>query len=294
MNRQHANSPARKILHVAARQAGIDAINATLVRDGSNTIYDLGNGVVARIGQPGAGDRARHELAVSHWLSGQGIPVVSPAPDVPQDVVIDNRPVTWWISLPSHRAATPAELARVLRSFHSLPKPDNLTLPAHDPFAGFDGCLEADSALTNAERLWLNRRIDQLRTEYHETGTPKVLHGDAWQDNVAVTESGETILLDLEHVSLGRQDWDLVLVAADYTDFARVTDDEYRSFVESYGGLDVTRLSDYRILADIVECRWTCFALKRAISSPQAAREARHRIACLRGEHPRPWTWHAL
>jgi aminoglycoside phosphotransferase (APT) family kinase protein len=121
-----------------------------------------------------------------------------------------------------------------------------------------------------------------------------VLHGDAWQGNVAVAESGETILLDLENVSVGRQHWDLVQVAADHTDFARITDDEYLSFVESYDGFDVTQLADYRTLADIAELRWTCFALMRAATSSNAAHEARHRIACLRGEYPRPWTWNAL
>ncbi len=290
----HTKDPARDLLDAAACQADIDSTGATLIRDGSNTIYQLANGVVARIGQPGTSARAAREVAVSHWISTHGIPVVRTVSVVPQDIVINNCPITWWVSLPSHRAATPAELATVLRAFHSLPTPTGLLLPAHDPFAGFDGCTEAGSFLAKSERLWLEQRIEKLRVEYRESINPKVLHGDAWQGNVAVTESGEAILLDLENVSIGRQHWDLIPVAADFTDFARITDDEYRSFVNAYGGFDVTDMSDYRSLADIVELRWTCFAIKKAAVSNKAAHEARHRIACLRGEHPRPWTWNAL
>ena len=294
MNHHHSKYSARDLLDTAARRVGIDSADATLIRDGSNTMYQLTNGVVARIGQPGTSDRALREVAVSRWVSAQGIPVVRIVADTPQDVVINNRPITWWISLPNHRAATPAELGKVLHAFHSLPIPTGLALLAHDPFSGFDGCTEAGSLLAKSEQLWLERRIDQLRAEYRESANPRLLHGDAWQGNVAVTESGEAILLDLENVSIGRHHWDLVQIAADYTDFARVTNEEYRSFVDAYGGFDVTDMSDYRTLADIVELRWTCFAIKKSAVSNKAAHEARHRIACLRGEHPRPWSWNAL
>ncbi|GAB3397898.1 hypothetical protein GCM10027360_93960 [Amycolatopsis echigonensis] len=39
---------------------------------------------------------------------------------------------------------------------------------------------------------------------------------------------GDPILLDLDHVSLGHPPWDLAPLAADYTDFARITDADYR------------------------------------------------------------------
>ncbi|GAB3462662.1 phosphotransferase [Actinophytocola sediminis] len=283
------------VLLAATSQAGIEAAGAALIRDGSNLLYRLPHGVVARIGQPGLIDRAAREVALSRWLFAEGIPVVETAPDVPQHLVIGNRPVTWWVNLPDHRAATPAELAQVLRNFHALSPPGNVILPSHDPFAGFDDCVQEKAGiLDEAERLWLVRRIDQLRARYRPPGEAKLLHGDAWQGNIAVTETGRAILLDLENVSLGWQVWDLVLIAADYTDFARISDHEYRSFVDGYGGFDITHHRDYRTLADIAELRWTCFALRKAATSATAAREVHHRIACLRGRHPRPWTWNAL
>jgi hypothetical protein len=47
-------------------------------------------------------------------------------------------------------------------------------------------------------------------------------------------------------------------------------------------------------VADIYELRWVCFALSRAESDSNTRTEADHRIACLRGEIPRPWTWNQL
>jgi hypothetical protein len=111
---------------------------------------------------------------------------------------------------------------------------------------------------------------------------------------VAVPDDGGAILLDLEHVALGPHEWDLIAVAVDQTDFRRIGVAEYRSFVDAYGGYDVTTWPGYRTLADTLELRWVCFALGKASRDKAAADEARHRIACLRQEIPRPWTWTAL
>jgi hypothetical protein len=86
----------------------------------------------------------------------------------------------------------------------------------------------------------------------------------------------------------------LIALAVDRTDFERIDQAEYRAFVDAYGGYDVTTWPGYRTLADILELRWVCFALAKASTNPVAADQARHRIACLRGEIPRPWRWTAL
>jgi phosphotransferase family enzyme len=283
----------REFLLAAARLAGLDSTGASIIRDGSNVIFRLPNNVVARIGQPGTSDTAIREVQVSRWIAKCGLPVVEALTGVPQDIIVNDHPITWWAELPEHRAATPAELAAVLRAFHSLPEPENVDLPRYDPFAGLDELTSA-SVMTDDERTWLSGRLDQLRGEYRDVKFRGVIHGDAWQANVAVTKSGRAILLDLEKVSRGRRDWDLIHIAVDYTDFGRLSNSDYRSFVESYGDYDVTLVDDYRILADIQELRWLGFALKKAMTSSGAAHEARHRFACLRGQLPRPWSWRAL
>jgi hypothetical protein len=84
-----------------------------------------------------------------------------------------------------------------------------------------------------------------------------------------------------------------VPIAVDFADFARLTSTEYSSFVSAYGA-DVTGEPAFRLYADVQELRWLCFALSKAAVSKAAAAEAQHRIACLRGDVPRPWRWTAL
>jgi hypothetical protein len=44
-------------------------------------------------------------------------------------------------------------------------------------------------------------------------------------------------------------------------------------------------------LADIQELRWLTFVLSKVSIRSGAEDEVRHRVACLRGERARPWTW---
>lgn len=285
------------LLQIAAQIAGVDTDGATIIRDGSHAMYRLPHGVVARIGRPGTLETAEREVELSDWLASCGITVTQTIGRLPQAVVVDNRPVTWWRLLPDHRAATPAELGSVLRALHGLPVPQQPRLPAADPFAGMEQRLAEPADISTADRAWLGEHLSALRDRYQELrfDTEKhVIHGDAWQGNVAVSATGTLILLDLEHVAVGPADWDLIPMAVDYTDFARLDRDDYRSFVEAYGGHDVTASSNFRTLADIQELRWVCFVISKSRSSVRAKSEVGHRIACLRGEIPRPWSWTAF
>ncbi|MET8779490.1 aminoglycoside phosphotransferase family protein [Nocardia sp. NPDC004654] len=250
--------------------------------------------IVARVGQPGTADAARRELRVSQWLNESGIPAVESVADLRQPVIAADRPVTWWRRIPDHRPSTPGELGAMLHELHQLTAPTDLALPAYEPFAGlYDRLSTADAD----SRQWLLQHYTELRTQYGEVPTPPalgVIHGDAWQGNLVVPRSGPPTVLDLDKVSLGRREWDLIQLAVDYTDFNRITAQEYRAFVDAYGGYDITTWPGFRLLADIQELRWVAFAIERSRNSPQAAAQAAHRIACLRGEVARPWRWNAL
>ena len=71
-------------------------------------------------------------------------------------------------------------------------------------------------------------------------------------------------------------------------------DDDYTAFVTAYGGYDVRDEPWFRTLADLQELRWTAFVADKAAHDPDAAAEVSHRLACLRGEIPRPWKWSAF
>jgi aminoglycoside phosphotransferase (APT) family kinase protein len=232
-------------------------------------------------------------------LAEAGIPVARALDDIDQPTVIGDRPVTWWVRLPDHRHATPAELGAVLARLHALDVPEPSSYPVVDPFEGLRDSIDGGIALPEMDRIWLLDLVERLRTEYMAL-VPElpqcVIHGDAWQGNVVVPSAGgaAAVLLDLDHIGVGPREWDLVSLAVDYTDFARITKSDYQDFVRAYGGYDMTAWSGYRTLATTRELRWTAFVLGKGTTDQHAAEEARHRVACLRGEINRPWTWSAF
>ncbi|MFC8530004.1 phosphotransferase enzyme family protein [Nocardia sp. NPDC057227] len=276
---------------------GLDASAATLLRDGANAVFELSGGIVARIGRSFSVDAADHELRVSRWLHASGIPAVAAVTTLPQPIVVEDRPVTWWHLIPDHRPATPAELGGALARLHALNPPTTFELPEYEPFTGLHDRTTAADALGDNDRTWLIQHHTTLRRRYDQLPPPAritVIHGDAWQGNLVVPADGTPIFLDLDKVSRGRPEWDLVQLAVDHTDFTRLDAADYRSFVAGYGGFDLTSTPEFRTFADIQELRWATFAIGLAHRDRAAADEVRHRIACLRGRVPRPWEWRAL
>ena len=283
-----------RVLASAAAQAGFDTSAAILLRDGSNVLYQLPGDVVARVGKPGT---AAKEVRVAQWLAQVGLPSIRAVAGVAQPVMVEDRPVTWWESLSAHRPGTTAELGTALRALHDLTPPPTLQLPSLDPFTELDERIDRATVLGSGDRRWLVDHLSQLRARLDQLPPSDdqqgLVHGDAWQDNLAVTANGP-ILLDLERVSLGDQNWDLIPIAVDRTDFARLSANDYQSFVDAYGGHDVTGATAFRLLADIQELRWLTFVLSKATTRTGAEREVKHRVACLRGERARPWNWAAF
>ncbi len=281
----------------AAQDAGLGARSVELLRDGSHVVFRLGDGIVGRIGERRSLARADYTVEVARWLRGEGVATVEPLADVPQPSVVRGRPVTWWRELPPHRPASPAELATVLLTLHRLPVPVVPVLRPLDPFVDLEERIGNALWIPADDRAWLLADLARLQYEWASRvlGLPAaVIHGDAWQGNVAVPDTGDPILLDLDRVGIGPRDWDLVPVAVDRVDFARISDCGYRSFVDAYGGDDVLDSPAFRTLADIAELRWVCFAAEKGGRDAAAVDEARHRIACLRGHVARPWAWTAF
>ncbi|OLZ55160.1 hypothetical protein BS329_03790 [Amycolatopsis coloradensis] len=288
----------RTILEVAGEQAGVSTVGATLIRDGTNVLYRLTGGVVARIGPAGSQLVAERQIRASRWLAEAGVTVVRTIDNIEQPTVVGDQPVTWWVELPEHRHATPAELGSTLRQLHGLVASEALPLPIVDPLEGLDASIGRGFILLDEDRAWLKSLVKQLGVDYRELAPSvplTVIHGDAWQGNVVVPMAGgDPVLLDLDQLGLGPREWDLVSLAVDYTDFARIVEADYRAFVVAYGGYDMTVWPGYRTLATIRELRWTAFVLGKSDVSAKAAEQARYRVSCLKGEVDRPWTWSAF
>ncbi|MFJ9391873.1 phosphotransferase enzyme family protein [Nocardioides sp. NPDC101246] len=285
------------VVRSAASQAGLDSADARLLRNGTNAVYLLTKaGVVARVGRPGTARGAERQVKVATWMSAHGIETNLPIAGLDL-VLVDGRPMTWWTPIPAHRHATPAELGAVLRRLHDLPAPTSFDLPRLDVVGHVAQRIASAGALPTSDRDWLRDRLarmsaDLATTEVHQAR--HVVHGDAWQGNLIVPDGGSPILLDFDNVSIGHPTWDLIPLAVDHEDFGRISSDDYGAFVSAYGGYDVRDAPWFRTLADLQELRWTAYVAEKAATSPAAAAEVSHRLACLRGEIPRPWKWSAF
>ncbi|WP_051732531.1 phosphotransferase family protein [Kitasatospora phosalacinea] len=197
------------------------------------------------------------------------------------------------------RPSAGAELIRAgenaLRRLHRLPPP-RAPLPALDPFVRLPDRIDA-AGLDEPHRRRLRARLAELRTAWRELALaardPRVVHGDAWSGNLAVTAT-TAHLLDFERTALGPVEWDLTTTAVGHHTFGTVPPETYAAFCAAYGA-HVTESPAYPLLRDLRELRLTCYALQQSGTDPRHRPEARYRLACLLGEHgSRPWGWTPL
>ncbi|MFE1316434.1 phosphotransferase family protein [Kitasatospora phosalacinea] len=283
------------LLAAACAAAGRSSAGAQLIRAGENTLWRLPGGVVARIGRTGQLAAAHKELAVARWLHRHRVPAVRPLDHPAAPLAVRGRPATFWYELPPHRPGTATELAAALRRLHRLPPP-GAGLGALDPFVRLPERIDA-ADLERTHRRRLHARLAELRTAWRElvlpAGPPRVVHGDAWSGNLAVTATAAH-LLDFERTALGPVEWDLTTTAVGRHTFGTVPPGTYAAFCAAYGA-DVTESPGYPVLRDIRELRLACYALQQSGTDPRHRAEARYRLACLLGEHgPRPWGWTPL
>lgn len=297
MTNEPANTDIRSVLSAACARAGVPATEVEPIRLGENALFRLPGRVVARITRPGQHRVAEREVHVARWLIDHGVPAVRPVDGVIQPVVVDGRAVTFWDELPDHRIGTAVEVAAALRHLHSLPPPAEFVLEPLDPFIRVEERIDAATVLTAPDRAWLHTRLAELKHRYStnfRTGLPRcVVHGDASDTNIAVTDEGTIVLVDLERCTVGPPEWDLTSMAVELG-YQWITPDTYRAFCARYG-YDVTTWEGYPLLRDIRELRMTSWLAQQATEDPHYWTEAAYRLECLQGERgQRPWKWTPL
>ncbi|MEU1204654.1 aminoglycoside phosphotransferase family protein [Nocardia sp. NPDC005825] len=280
------------ILHAACARAGVRSDGAVVLNRSENVIYKLPGGIVARVARAGQQAAARREVEVSRWLESARMSAVRVVPEIEQPVVVDERAVTFWVELPPHHHGTPIQVAGALRKLHALAPPLDLHFGTLDPFVRLDKRIEGATTISADDRAWMREHLAELKERWSQlpAGLPWcVVHGDAWVGNVVGTDSGETILLDLERTSIGPPEWDTVHTAIKFKTLGQISAREYDAFCDVYGH-DVTTWAGYVLLRDLREFRMTSMATQTAVTIPADRAQADHRIACLRGKFgPRPW-----
>ncbi|MDN3061312.1 aminoglycoside phosphotransferase family protein [Streptomyces sp. SRF1] len=290
-----AAKPAHQVLMQACASVGLDATAAEPVRLAENQIWKLpGQQVILRVARAGQLATASREVRVAHWLADNGVPAVRPL-DVDQPVVVEEQPVTFWVELPEHKHGTATDVAILLKTLHSLPKPD-IALGYLDPFVRVSERMAAATAISRDDAQWLHGLHQELAVAWAERPTGMrdcAVHGDAWPGNLVRTATGP-LMMDLERFSVGPPEWDLVSTAVRRMTTGAVSAEEYHEFCEAYGA-DVTEWHGYQALAGIRELRMVTYALQHAASNPAWGGQAQYRIDCLRGRYgPRPWEWKGI
>jgi aminoglycoside phosphotransferase (APT) family kinase protein len=273
----------------ASKAVGLDPRDAELVRVGSNAVFRYRHvPIVGRVAPSEARfESARREVAVARWLAEAGVPAVR-ALDVTQPLVAQHRVVTFWESASdSVEYGSTVELGLLLRQLHSLTSP--LDLPACDPIGR---ALNRLRNLDGEYAPFLLDRIDQLREPYSQltfalpTG---VIHGDANVGNVIRDRHGRAILSDLDGVSTGSREWDLVQTALFYERLGWHTLNEYRGLVDSYG-FDIMTWDGYPIMRDLRELVMVAWLAEKSASDAGLATELAIRVRALQtGASRRDW-----
>lgn len=258
-----------------------------------NAVFRLPGLVVARISAASTYQRALQEVRTSRWLAAHGLPIVTPLDAAELPWSVDGHVVTVWHEVPEASMATTTELAGLLWQLHTLPVPSDIEIPPLDPFVRLDDHLaEAGPALAPADRRFLAERLEQLRDDYarRTSGLPTcIIHGDANRKNAIRGRDGVAVLLDLERLSIGPREWDLVVPAV-YQRLGWYSDSEYDAFVDTYGW-DVRTWDGFPTFAALREFRMTAWLISRLPREPHLHSEAARRIASLRDPAaPRAWT----
>lgn len=273
------------VVRVVAGKLGVEEADAELLGPiADNAVFRLPSRMVARISAASAYERALREVRTGRWLAAHGVPAVKPLASADLPWSVDGCVVTIWHEVPDASMASTTELAGLLRRLHMLPVPSDLEIPALDPSVRLEEHLSAaDTALSADDRRFLAERLKYLRQEYARVsaGLPVgLIHGDANRKNAIRGSDGIAVLLDLERISIGPREWDLVVPAV-YQRLGWYTDSEYDAFVAAYGW-DVRTWDGFEVFAALRELRMTAWLISRLTREPHLKAEADRRIASLR------------
>ena len=282
------------ILKEACEAAGLGADGARLLRLGSNAVYRLTVPVVARIARPEAGIApARRMIAVARWLESASYPAVRALP-LDQPVILDNHAVTFWeaVSDDGDEYATIDQVAEVIARLHTMTAPEDLGLPALEPFRNAGQRIAESRWLTEDDRAWMTSELARLQAEYARLDfalPPCVIHGDANVGNVLRDEHRNPVVIDLDDFATGPREWDLIQTAIYYDRFGWHTREEYETFTRVYG-YDLLQWPGYPVLADVREFIMVTWMVLKADESGRTSEEARKRLNALRtGESRKDW-----
>ncbi|QNE18278.1 phosphotransferase [Kribbella qitaiheensis] len=292
-----------KALRETARSAGIDPAGAELLRFTMNAVYKLPDPkIVLRMAPIEKVDVVRRVAIVAARLAELRLPTARLAPEFPHAIETASWAATAWTYLPQPpgRRLEQVELARPLRALHSL-RTLGCALPEWDPIGRAESRLEAAASAQDEElhqlQVWsadqvgiaFNELVDQLRVRGRELRAAataaewqlpiSVIHGDAHAGNLLADVDGSALLGDLDSISIGPPEWDLVPAAHGVARFGDPAV-QYDQFAAEYG-FDLLSSPNWPLLRGIREFQLVTSVIAGLSGRPDVASQLAHRLRSL-------------
>lgn len=273
---------AQRTAEVISAQAGLSALQPTLLRFGNNAVFALGEAYILRLMRPTV-ERTdvQQEIDLVREFARLDVPTVCLADlSAEQPLEVHGCLATVWERLeePDRDQLYPA-FGRLLRAFH-------------ERTVGLQVALDRWRPLASAER-----RLARLRRHYppddvalldhwHEriaagldhivpSLLSGVIHGQAEVGNVLL-RAGEPVFVDFERVAIGPREWDLIDTAVTVARFG-LSDQRYQDFAAAYG-FDVRAWDGYEAFRRLWELRAITWLMQHGHESAAAAQEIEVRL----------------
>jgi hypothetical protein len=282
------------ITHRLCRDAGLDSRGAYLIKFTINAVVAIpAAAAVLRIaGSAPTRARIPGVIAAAHWFSEQGVPAVRLWPDIEQPLTAGEHQATLWrMADAGGPKPAPSDLARILKSIHSLGTPPGI--PAWAPLDGMRQRLAHAGHVDDSTRDQLTTRLNALAKDLGDLDQaplipPGIIHGDAHLGNLIPTSDGP-IVCDFDSTSIGPREWDLTpaAVGALRFDYGPVVHHE----LSAAYGVDVTTWSGFPILRRLRELQLVISVIPLLDANPRLRPQWEHRVFTLAHPDPtRPWT----
>jgi Ser/Thr protein kinase RdoA (MazF antagonist) len=283
----------------------LPARDLVLIRFGTNAVFEVaGADLALRLRRPGTPpEEIARQVDLAVWLAEQNFPVNRPAEgfDVLHEGLDGATASFWeWVNEDPRKHASVAELGKLLRDLHVqldryLGADD---FPLWNPFHEIEHRIRTiernsddwpGSSQIKLLRQWTRENSADLG-EINWRLTTGLVHGDAHVGNVLTAETGTNLLIDLDAVSRGHREWDLVPTAVSRLRF-RADPASIEDFTAAYG-FDLLEWSGWPALRQLRELYMTSWLMSVA-NSRARQEEVEHRMRCL-AEGDEQAIWHPV
>jgi hypothetical protein len=290
-----------EVVRQVAGATGLDASGARRITFTNNAVVALpAAGAVVRVAGSGP---VRHRvgavIAAARLYAEHGVPAVRLWPGVDQPLRVGQHLATLWRFAPSDgRAATPEDLARILRSVHAVGGALPTSIP---PWSVPDGIrrriAEADG-VDGPTIAYLAQELESIDAALSGLGQVEPLlpaglvHGDAHLGNIIVTPDGP-VICDFDSTAVGRREWDLIPVAVGARRFG-CGPDAQTGLARAYG-VDITVWPGFDVLRRLRELQLITSVVPVLGANPALRPQWQHRLDTYRsGDLLARWTPYAL